>query len=54
MLSAVVGQKQGVSVSDPGKGFYECAMYLGIYSGGDDLGFWAREVKWLHDYWSRH
>ena len=54
MLSALVGHKEGGSVSDPGKGFYEYARTLGIYSGGDDLGFWAREVKWLHAYWSSH
>ncbi len=54
MLSAIVGHKEGESVSDPGKGFYECARELGIYVGGDDLGFWAKEVKWLHEYWSSH
>jgi len=25
---------------------------LGVYTGSDDLDFWAKEVKWLHDYWS--
>lgn len=54
MLSALVGHKVGESVSDPGKGFYEYAKELGVYVGGDDLGFWAKEVKWLHEYWSSH
>ena len=54
MLSAVVGHKEGTSVVDPGKGFYKCARELDIYKGGDDLGFWAKEVKWLHDHWSSH
>ena len=54
MLSAVVGHKKGERVVDPGKGFYGCARALGIYAGGDDLAFWAMEVKWLHEYWSSH
>jgi len=54
MLSALVGHKEGEGVGDPGKGFYECARELGVYSGGDNLGFWAQEVKWLHDYWKNH
>lgn len=54
MLSAIVGHKQGEGVGDPGKGFYEYARELGVYTGYDDLGFWAKEVKWLHDYWYSH
>ncbi len=54
MLSALVGHKEGAGVGDPGKGFYKFAKALGVYPGGDDLGFWAREVKWLHDYWKNH
>jgi len=54
MLSAVVVHKEGEGFGDPGKGFYSFAQELGVYAGGDDLGFWAQEVKWLHDYWSRH
>ena len=54
MLSALVGHKAGDVVTDPGKGFYEYAKELGVYIGNDDLGFWAREVKWLHEYWSSH
>jgi len=42
------------TVGDPGKGFYEYARELGVYRGSDDLGFWAKEVKWLHKYWSSH
>jgi hypothetical protein len=54
MLSAVVGHKEGTHVVDPGKGFYGCARALGVHTGGDDLVFWATEVKWLHEYWSSH
>jgi len=54
MLSALVVHKKGEGFSDPGKGFYSLAKELGIYAGNDDLGFWTKEVKWLHDYWSKH
>jgi hypothetical protein len=39
---------------DPGEGYYEFAKDLGLYTSGDDIGFWAKEVKWLHQYWSEH
>jgi len=54
MLSALVGHAEGGMVQEPGDGFCEYAQTLGVYQGGDDLGFWAREVKWLHEYWSSH
>ena len=54
MLSALVGHKEGRGLGDPEKGFYEYARELGVYTGSDDIGFWAKEVKWLHDYWSSH
>jgi hypothetical protein len=54
MLSALVVHKEGDGYGDPGKGFYEYAKTLGVYLGGDDLGFWAGEVKWLHSYWKTH
>ncbi len=54
MLSALVGHAEGGMVQEPGEGFYEYALTLGVYQGRDDLGFWAREVKWLHEYWSSH
>ena len=54
MLSAVVVHKEGESFGDPGKGFYDFAQELGIYSGDGNLEFWAQEVKWLHEYWSSH
>ena len=54
MLSAVVGHRETRMVVDPGGGFYKLARDLGIYAGGDDLVFWATEVKWLHEYWSTH
>ena len=54
MLSAIVVHREGEGFGDPGKGFYEYARELGAYQGGDDLGFWAKEVKWLHDYWRSH
>ncbi len=54
MLSALVCHKEGYGVGGPGKGFYEYARTLGAHDGGDDLIFWAKEVKWLHKYWSGH
>lgn len=54
MLSALVGHKEGTGIGDPGKGFYRYAIDLGVYDGSDDLGFWANEVKWLHNYWETH
>jgi len=51
MLSAVVVHKEGDGFGDPGKGFYDFAQQLGVYAGGNDLVFWAEEVKWLHKYW---
>ena len=54
MLSAVVVHKEGEGFGDPGEGFYSFAQELGVYVGGDDLGFWAQEVKWLHEYWNSH
>jgi hypothetical protein len=27
---------------------------LGVHDGSDDLGFWAKEVKWLYTYWTKH
>lgn len=57
MLSALVGHKKDDGVGDPGKGFYNLAHELGLYVGGneiDNLDFWAKEVKWLHEYWTKH
>jgi hypothetical protein len=54
MLSALVGQSREGVIQEPGEGFFEYAIFLGVYDGGDDLGFWAKEVKWLHDHWSKH
>lgn len=54
MLSALVGHAKDGMVQEPGEGFYEYARELGVHTGSDDLGFWAKEVKWLHDHWSSH
>jgi hypothetical protein len=54
MLSALVVKKNKNSPGDPGKGFYDLARSLGAHSGNDDLSFWAKEVKWLHEYWRTH
>jgi hypothetical protein len=51
MLSAVVINKD---TGMPGRGFFDCARELRRHAGGDDLGFWAEEVKRVHAYWSRH
>lgn len=52
--SILVVHKQGDGFGDPGEGFYRFAVELGVYTGNDDLGFWAKEGKWLHNYWSGH
>jgi len=54
MLSALVVQARGDRAQEPGEGFYKCAKDLGFYIDGDSVGFWKREVKWLHEHWSSH
>jgi len=54
MLSSLVVHKQGDFFGNPGKGYFEFAKDLGVYTGEDDVRFWAKEVKWLHRYWNEH
>ena len=49
LMSAVVVHKEN---NMPGSGFFKLAKQLGIYIGGDDLGFFVRELKKVHEYWS--
>jgi hypothetical protein len=48
MLSAVV-MLQGDNM--PGQGFFTLARELGLYTGGDDLTFFARELARVHASW---
>ena len=35
----------------PGQGFFTLARELGLYSGGDDLSFFCRELVKVHETW---
>ena len=52
MLSSLVVHKQGDYFGNPGPGYFEFAKELGVHTGEDGVRFWAKEVKWLHQYWS--
>ena len=54
MLSSLVVHKKGDYFGYPGKGYFEFARELGVHTGEDDVRFWAKEVKWLHQYWGEH
>jgi len=54
MLSSLVVNKAGDYFGNPDQDYYEFAKYLGVHTGGDDIHFWAKEVKWLYQYWSEH
>lgn len=49
LLSAVVIRKDQ---NLPGKGFLDLARQLGLYAGGDDLGYWIEELRRVHQHWS--
>ena len=51
MLSALVIYKD---ISRPGSGFFQCARGLGRFTDDDEDGFWAKEVKAVHNWWSSH
>jgi hypothetical protein len=42
----------------PGKGFYQLAEYLGLYSGPSNkqkqYEFWVKELAKVYEYWSRY
>lgn len=48
MLSAVVVLAR---IGYPSKGFFKLAKELEIFDGSDDLGFFVKELKKVHDFW---
>lgn len=50
LLSAVVIRKDR---NLPGEGFFNLARELGQYAGGDDLGYWVKELKRVHLHWGQ-
>jgi hypothetical protein len=48
LLSVVVLHRDN---NMPGDGFFKLARTLGVYSGKDDLTFFIRELRRVHDYW---
>ena len=54
MLSSLVVRKEGDYFGNPSPDYFEFAKDLGVHPGEDDVRFWAKEVKWLHQYWSEH
>ena len=50
LLSAVV---MLADIGYPGKGFFTLARELGLYDGADDLAFFVRELRRVHEYWQR-
>lgn len=48
MLSAIVINYEA---HIPGTGFFDLARRLGKHSGNDDLRFFLRELRRVHDYW---
>lgn len=49
MLSVIVVHKYGDM--EPGGGFYECAIDLGL-DVSDRMAFWVSELHKVHGYWS--
>jgi hypothetical protein len=49
LLSAVVVLKDK---NIPGDGFFKLARELGRYDGNDDLMFWLKEVRRVHDHYA--
>lgn len=50
LLTAVV---IGESTEMPGAGFFDLAKRLGEYDGDDHELYWHKELRRVHDYWSR-
>ncbi len=48
MLSAVVIHREN---NIPGQGFFTLARELGLYSGNNDLIFFGKELRRVHDFW---
>jgi hypothetical protein len=51
MLSVVVVQSETLY---PGKGFFNLARELDLHHGEDDLAFFVKELKKVHEYWKQH
>jgi len=49
MISAVV---VGSETSLPGQGFFSLARRLGKLAGGNETGFFAEELRRVHDFWT--
>ena len=49
LLSAVVVLREQ---NIPGEGFFKLAKGLKKYDGNDDLLFWLKEIRRVHDHWS--
>ena len=50
LLSVIVVHKKEDQM--PGSGFFTLAKRLGIYEGKDNLGFFVKELKRVHEHWS--
>lgn len=50
LLTAVV---IGEYTDMPGVGFFDLAKRLGEYDGNDHEIYWHKELRRVHDYWSR-
>jgi len=51
LLSAVVVHRDN---NMPGHGFFTLAKQLGLHRGGDDFGFFIRELRRVHDCWAQN
>ena len=51
MLSVVAVHKQSGIPAPP---FFSLARTLGTYKGNNDLEFFTRELRIVHEYWSSH
>ena len=49
LLSAVVVLREQ---NIPGDGFFKLAKCLKKYDGNDDLLFWLKEIRRVHDFWA--
>ena len=50
LLSVVVILKEK---NIPGDGFFGMAQGVGLYDGSDAVEFWIKELRRVHDHWSR-
>ena len=50
LLTVVVVHKHDYR---PGHGFFVLARELGLYGGSDDVEYFSRELKRVHDHWKK-